>query len=39
MIVAIAAIDYLGQIAERFFAIRLQRAPVRVSCRSRRFPR
>jgi hypothetical protein len=39
MIVAIAAIEYLGQIAERFFAIRMQRAPVRVSSRSQRFPR
>jgi hypothetical protein len=39
MIVAIAAIEYLGQIADRFFATRMERAAVRIRPRSRRFPR
>jgi hypothetical protein len=38
MIVAIAAIKYLGQITDRFFEAQMQRAAVRIRARSERFP-
>jgi hypothetical protein len=37
MIAAIAAFDYLRQIADRFFEARMQRAAVQIHARSRRF--
>jgi hypothetical protein len=39
MIAALAAIKYLGGITDRFFEARMQNAAVKISLRSRRFPR
>ena len=39
MIVAIAAIKYLGQITDRFFEAQMQRAAIRIRVGSQRFPR
>lgn len=38
MIVAIA-LHYLGQVTDRFFEARMQRAAIRIRERSHRFPR
>jgi hypothetical protein len=38
MIVAIAAIKYLGQITDRFFEAQMQRAAIRIRVSSQRFP-
>ena len=34
MIAALAAIEYLGELTDRFFAARMQRAAVRIVARS-----
>jgi len=39
MIVALAAIKYLGALTDRFFEARMQRAAVKISIRSQRFLR
>ena len=38
MIVAIAAIKYLGQITDRFFEAQMQGAAIRIRVGSQRFP-
>jgi hypothetical protein len=39
MIVALAAVKYLGALTDRFFEARMQRAAIKIRIRSRRFPR
>jgi hypothetical protein len=36
--IALTALRYLGQIADRFFESQMQRAAVRIRARSQRFP-
>ncbi len=39
MITALAAIKYLGELADRFFEARMQRAAVKIRVHTHRFPR
>lgn len=38
MIAALAALEYLGRITDRFFEAQMKRAAVRISVRSHQFP-
>jgi len=38
MIAALAAIEYLGRITDKFFEAQMQRAAVRIGSRSQYFP-
>jgi len=38
MIAALAAIEYLGQITDKFFEAQMKRAGIRIQARSQRFP-
>ncbi len=39
MIFALSAIKYLGELTDRFFEARMQRAAVKIRIHSHRFPR